>query len=392
MPDCMNPSYTFSLPKVFRFGWGSVSSLPGLTREKPLIVTDRPVMEKTGHLEMIINLLEEKGLSSSAIVSVEAEPGFGDVRRTLDLLNSHTADTVIALGGGAVLDTAKAAWFLYTSGTRDIERFFREGPDESPVSSGPEAVCSLIALPTTSGTGSETTCAVVCINPDTGLKQVYISPRFIPTAALLDPAFTLTMPPSVTASSGFDALTHAIEAYITTAATPFSRAMAREAFLLVMQNLAAAYRDSGDRQARENMLYASSLAGIAISNSCTGLAHSLDQVGPLGGIPHGEALAALFLPTLRLYAEAEEPGLTELAGTFEVKRGQSPIYALIDRIEALIDELHLPRTFSQMGISRERYDYSIEKTVPAALPAFATQTAPVRVTEETLRRMLDEAY
>jgi alcohol dehydrogenase class IV len=392
MPDIIIPPRTFSLPKVFRFGWGSVSSLTGLTGEKPLIITDRPVMEKTGHLDRVQNMLQDRGLSASAIVSVEAEPGFEDVRRSLDLATSHEADTILALGGGAVLDTAKAAWFLYTSGTKDIESFFREGPANSPGSSDPEGFCSLVAVPTTSGTGSEATCAVVFIDPDTGLKQVYISPRFIPTAALLDPALTVTMPPGITASSGFDALTHAIEAYITTAATPFSRAMAREAFLLIMNNLPNAFRDGGNRKARENMLYASSLAGIAISNSCTGLAHSLDQVGTLGGIPHGEALAALFLPTLRLYAESEEPGLTELAGLFGVKRGESPIFSLLERIEALVDQLHLPRRFSQKGISREQYDASIEKTIPVALKAFATQTAPVRVTEETMRMLLDEAY
>ena len=392
----MAASYaSFSIPSNYIHGTGSMESVSKFCRGKTVIVTDVGIMEAVGHLQQLTGVLSRAGIEIAGLISIENEPSFSDLRDAEKKCSGLEPDTIIALGGGAVIDTAKVLYYTLLDPAVGIDVFIEQGPGtpELLLRNRPESP-NLAVIPTTSGTGSEVTCAAVFSDIESGTKKLYLSPLFIPETAILDPLLTLSLPPAVTAQSGFDALTHAIESYLCTIATPFSRAMSIRAVSLLADNLLKAVGDGSDIEARKAMLYGSSMAGIAISNSCTGLAHSLDQVGSVFKIPHGAAMSPLLLPILEMTA-SRAPGLLDglslalkLDGTSSEERSGQ----LLARLREIIVNAGLPGSFSALGADRTEYERTAELIVPGALEAFATKTFPLPVDRDALMDILNKAY
>lgn len=280
------------------------------------------------------------GVGVHAMDPVVGEPDLESIDRTVAVLRKEECDCVLALGGGSVLDAAKAVAMIATNGGT-AEEYQMQGRQAG------RPALPLIAVPTTAGTGSEATKVSVVYNGKTRLKKSFYSPSMIADAVILDPEATVDLPPRVTASTGIDALSHAIESYVSLNATPYSQMNSLKAVELIGRSLVAAFRDGHDIGARTDMLYASFFAGCALQAGI-GLAHIIAQ--PLGGllkIPHGDA-CSIFLPYSMEYNMEYRPqhygDLARVLGASLKERGPHESRSLIPMVKDLIAAVGAPRS------------------------------------------------
>ncbi|MBP1157009.1 alcohol dehydrogenase class IV [Paenibacillus sp. PvR052] len=255
------------------------------TKEKVLIVTD-PGVRKANILEPIEASLNKYDIPYDIFDEVEPNPTSQVVDKAIQFLRQGKYDLVLAVGGGSSIDTAKAIAAM-ANNTGSILDY--EGVNKLPNPS-----LTLVAIPTTAGTGSEATSSTVVTNTQTLFKTAILSPYLYPKLAILDPELTLNLPPAITAATGMDALTHAIESYTSKLASPVSQAFAIHAVKMIGENLHKAYFVGTDMESRENMLAASFIAGIAFAHSRLGNVHAISHTfGGVFNIPHGIANATL---------------------------------------------------------------------------------------------------
>ncbi|MEG9295436.1 iron-containing alcohol dehydrogenase [Mangrovibacillus sp. Mu-81] len=280
---------TFKIANKLITGKGATEAIPKeiqrLEIKNPLIVTDE-ILQKAGVVDQITPFL--KGLTCGIFTGVKPEPEFSVVHDCTNMFKEGAHDGLIAIGGGSAIDIAKSvsAFAGFDGKLTDLV-----GTDLVPKKGAP-----IIALPTTAGTGSEVTNISILSDKEAQLKKGIVSDYLLPDVAIVAPEMTLTMPPSVTAASGVDALVHAIEAYISVYASPITDALAIYAIKMIAENLPKAYASPSHLEARENMATASLMAGMAFGNAGVGAVHALAY--PLGGryhIPHGVS-NALLLP------------------------------------------------------------------------------------------------
>lgn len=362
-------SFAVNQPTRFRFGNGSISQLAEVVREcggsKAFIVLD-PGLKATGLAEKITEPLERAGLQFTVFDEVSGEPGLTLADRALGLAKEFGADCVIGAGGGSSMDVGKAVAILLTNG----------GKAEDYVGLGriKKAGVPKIMVPTTAGTGAEVSFTAVFLNEKTGSKGGMNGDPLYPEAAILDPGLTLSLPPAVTAATGIDAFTHALEAFVSIQAHPISDMYALKAIALISDNLPKAYAHGGNLKARSNMLLGSLLAGKALATAGVGLVHAMSY--PLGGMyhtPHGLANAVL-LPYVvdyniignpRKFAEIAEVMGYETGGRPPIEAGQ----VAVEAVYSLNAEVGIPDNLTALGVEKEK----IEEMARIAL----TVTRPV---------------
>ncbi|MCV7228132.1 iron-containing alcohol dehydrogenase [Mycolicibacterium komossense] len=288
-----------ALPRFAKFGAGSIDQLGSVVSQlgirRPLLVTDRYLTE-TGQTERLVKLLEAAGSEPAVFSETVPDPTIASLEDGLALVTTHGADGVIGFGGGSPMDTAKALAVLSANGG-DIASYKAPSSYEGPA-------LPIVAVPTTSGSGSEATQFTVITDGATDEKMLCPGLSFLPVAVIADFELTMSMPARLTADTGVDALTHAIEAYVSRRASPFTDALALAAMRSIALHLRRAYRDGTDRQAREAMMLASAQAGMAFSNSSVALVHGMSR--PIGGhfhIAHGLSNAML-LPAVTKFSIA----------------------------------------------------------------------------------------
>lgn len=301
----------FFLPTRIQFGPGSRESLTGLVSPglKVLVVTD-PGLVKIGLVDKVTALVTGAGGQAVVFSEVEANPHASTVARALAILQEQGADLVVGLGGGSPLDVAKTISFLATNeGT--LEDYQWKG---KPITTPPRPC---VAIATTAGTGSEVTRTAVIVDRNT--KQGIVSDALFPRLAIVDPELHLDLPPALTATTGMDALTHAVEAFLGLRRNPFVEAWAVEAIKLVSRFLLRAFANGRDLEARQGMALASTLAGAAMDQGGLGIVHAL--AGPLSShydVPHGLANAALLAEGLVFNEPAVRDRLAFLAAVLGV--------------------------------------------------------------------------
>lgn len=294
-------------PKIyFKYGCLPVALRDLKGKKRAFIVTDKPIFDM-GMVDEITQILDEIGVEHYIFYDVEPDPKFATVRKGLSTINTYQPDVIIALGGGSPMDAAKVMWLMYENPEVEFEglamRFMdiRKRVYELP-SLGKKAI--MVAIPTTSGTGSEVTPFAVVTDENTQIKYPFADYSLTPNIAIIDPELVMNMPKRLTAYGGIDALTHALEAYVSVCATEFTDGFALEAIQLLFKYLPSAYQNGAkDPTAREKVHYAATIAGMAFANAFLGICHSLaHKIGSAFNIPHGLANALMISHVIRYNA------------------------------------------------------------------------------------------
>lgn len=294
-------------PKVyFKYGCMPIALRELAGKQRAFVVTDKPLYD-LGMIERLEAVLEEVGIKSEIFYNVEPDPSLATVNRGLEQMRIFNPDVIIAFGGGSPIDAAKVMWMMYDNpgvefeglATRfmDIRKRVYELPDQ-------DQRTLMVAIPTTSGTGSEVTPFAVVTDNRTGIKYPLADYALTPNMAIVDPELVLHLPQGLTAFSGIDALTHALEAYVSVYASEFTNGLALEAIRLLMKYLPSAYeKGADDPKAREKVHYAATMAGMAFANAFLGVCHSLaHKLGSTFHVPHGLANALMITHVIRYNA------------------------------------------------------------------------------------------
>ena len=343
---------SFYIPTKIRFGPGATNEVGNevvrLGKSRPLVVTDK-IMVSLGVLETVRCFLGAKGVEAIAYDGVTTEPTVPMVEVIARLAREERCDSVIGLGGGSCLDAAKATAILLTN----------DGPLHAyltgkHINHGPVPI---IAIPTTFGTGSEATAVAVIANHEAGYKKGLKHSYFYPSVALVDPELGRSIPPSLAATTGMDAFAHAVEAYTSRIATPFSNAPAMQAMQLIYGNIAAMVEDDRDLDVLKAMASGSTLGGMAYSNASTGLAHALaERIAVFCEVAHG-TLVAILLPHVMDFniavASARYAEVARALGIADHGNGEPLARQLVGAVGELNRELGIPSTLREVGIAEE---------------------------------------
>ena len=374
------------LPAATWAGAGSLARAADVARDRgarrAFVFTDAGVAG-AGHLARLREVLEPV-CDVGVFDACEPEPTTDAIARAAAALaTAKHADLIVSLGGGSVIDAAKCALLVACNGGVILDY-----EDDGSTTLAAEHLLPHLAIPTTAGTGSEATLWAVFVDPQRRCKTAAGDPRLVPAAAILDPQLTISMPPGVTAATGMDALTHAVEAFVSVFATPLTDALAARAIGLVGAHLPRAVDNGGDLAAREAMLYASYLAGAAFSNSSVGIAHSLSEaLGGLSHVPHGLA-NALLLPAVMEFNAAVVPEKMAQVGALLGVAAPGERVAAAGAVRALRRRIGLPTRLADAGVAR------------TDLPAAATMAFewandsgnPRTVTEQELLELLEASF
>ncbi|MEJ2296222.1 MAG: iron-containing alcohol dehydrogenase, partial [Candidatus Lokiarchaeota archaeon] len=368
-----------------------LENIPG---QKCFIVTDR-ILEDLGYLKLLTDKLDNFGRDYEVFKDVKSDPHEEDVLKAKDICISYAPDQIIGLGGGSVIDTAKAVWALYEYPEfviDDLHPFNIKLYDL-----GKKA--KMIAIPTTSGTGAETTWATVISRyEDNVWKKLEQAHKGIaPMYAIVDPIFPTGMPPELTVNTGFDALAHSIEGLISVWKNEFSEAMSLKAIELIYKYLPLAYKDGTDEEARDYMHQAATMAGLAFGNSQAHLGHALGHSwGAVFHTHHGKAVG-LFLPYVTQYCinnpDDKDPTIKILAklakqlGWCEWKEDQKKAATIvISKIKELQHELHLPTKLQDL-VSKEDFEKNLDMLINLVYQSSSSTMSPRSATAEDLRKL-----
>ncbi|KMJ46770.1 alcohol dehydrogenase [Xenorhabdus khoisanae] len=344
---------TFFIPSVNKIGMGCMAEAVELIKNygyrQALIVTDR-VLNEIGVVRKVQALLTEVGIKSAIYDGTNPNPTTINVKEGLEILRQHHCDCVISLGGGSPHDCAKGIALVATNGgdIRDYEGVDRSAKPQLP----------LIAINTTAGTASEMTRFCIITDVERHIKMAIVDKNVTPVLSVNDSALMAGMPKGLTAATGMDALTHAIEAYVSTAANPITDACALKAVTMISNYLRRAVEDGNDMEARENMAYAQFLAGMAFNNASLGYVHAMaHQLGGFYDLPHGVCNAVLLPHVQRFNAKISAVRLKEIAGAMgdDVAdlNDEQGADACIRAISELARDVNIPAGLSSLNVKEE---------------------------------------
>lgn len=380
------------MPKKTYFGVGAVNkareAVKAFNASHVFIVTDKGVV-KAGLVTPLIEKLRSTVTKTSIFDETESEPTVESIEKALETLEkAEDVDLLIAVGGGSVMDTAKCA-NIVSMNAASIQDYEDGIENPRPI----RKLLPLIAIPTTAGTGSEASQWAVFIDTKRKLKTGAADSKLIADVAILDPNMTRTMPPTLTAATGMDALTHAIEAYVSIYANPVTDAFSVQAIKLIAENLRTAVKDGENIEARTNMILASFMAGSAFSNSSLGIVHTMaEAMGGFYRIPHG-ITNALILPQVmefNLNANQEKfAKIAELMGE-DVKNlnVNQASKKSVSAAKELSKNVGLPQALREVGVQRK----DIPALVEIACKWANKSGNPREVSEEQLRALYEKAY
>jgi alcohol dehydrogenase class IV len=386
----MNQTYQFKTPSVIVNGPGASKEVGAFARgfgKKALIVTDN-LLEKIGLLKDIKGSLEAAGVSFAVYDKVVSEPSMEYTEEGLKVFREAQAELLIAVGGGSPIDAAKAISAL----ARNPGKM----SDFLGVNKIPQMGAPLIAIPTTAGTGSEVTQFTIITDTVKNVKMLIGSPNIMPRVALVDPLMTLQMPQGITAATGLDALTHAIEAYVSVKAHPISDTLGLRAIRLIAGNLRQAWSDGGNIEARTNMMTGALMAGLSFSNSSVALVHGMARpIGAYFHVAHGISNAAL-LPTVIEFSIPGNPkryaDIAEAMG--EVTAGLSTLdaaYLAAKATKRLNDDLKIP-TLKGLGLEEKKFASVVNQMAVDALASGSPGNNPRKPTKEEIVELYNRAF
>lgn len=380
----------FTLPRDLYYGKDSLEFLKQLKGKKAIIVLGGGSMKRFGFVDKVLAYLKEAGIETQVFENVEPDPSVETVMKGAKAMEEFGPDWIIAMGGGSPIDAAKAMWVFYEYPDTSFE-------DLITPFSFPElrTKAKFLAIPSTSGTATEVTAFSVITDYAKGIKYPLADFNITPDVAIVDPVLAETMPATLTAHTGMDALTHAIEAYVSTLNGPFTDPLALKAIHMVFNYLPASYK--GDKEAREQMHYAQCLAGMAFSNALLGIVHSMaHKTGAAfstGHIPHGCA-NAIYLPYVIQYnAREAKKRYAEIARSVGIDgTDQECVENLCKRIDGYNEALSIPKTLKEFGIEEKEFLEKVDGIAELAVSDACTGSNPRQITPEEMSKLLKCTY
>ena len=373
----------FTLPRDIYFGKGSMEYLKTIKGKRAIIVTGGSSMQKFGFLDKVENYLKEAGIETKRIEGVEPDPSVETVMNGAALMREFEPDWIISIGGGSPIDAAKAMWIFYEY----PEVTFNDVKDPFTV---PELrnKAKFIAIPSTSGTATEVTAFSVITDYKAEIKYPLADYNLTPDVAIVDPELAETMPATLTAHTGMDALTHAIEAYVAALHSPFSDPLAMQAIEMVRDYLLDSY--TGNANAREQMHIAQCLAGMAFTNALLGITHSMaHKTGAVFHIPHGCA-NAIYLPyVIDFNKKACGDRYAQIAKNLGLQgdNEEELVKALTDMIKDLNKKMGIPQTLKAYGITEEEFYKNLDRISENAVKDACTGSNPRTISLEEMKKV-----
>ena len=382
-------------------------------KKRAFIVTDR-FLFNSGAVDSITKVLDEIGIEHEVFFDVKPDPTISTINQAMTVLRPFEPDVIIALGGGSPMDAAKIMWLMYEQPDTNFEDIAMRFMDiRKRICQLPELgkKSIMVAIPTTSGTGSEVTPFSIITDDETQVKYAIADYALTPNMAIVDPNFVDSMPKGLTSASGIDALVHSIEAYVSCMATNFTNSNALEAIKLVFKYLERSYNNgASDPIAREKMHYAATIAGMAFSNSFLGLCHSMaHKLGAMYHVPHGVANALLIRQIMKFNAvDAPKKQATFPQYKYpntKVKFGQiadeiglggkdddEKVQLLIDAVDKLMKALNLPNSIKEFGVDEQTFMDNLDELVELAYDDQCTGANPVYPLLSDIKQLYIDAY
>ena len=402
----------FKVPEKIYFEAGSIQYLekmPDISRA--FIVTD-PSMVELGYVDKILYYLRKRKeyVHSEIFSDVESDPSFDTIHRGVKLMQEFKPDVVIALGGGSPIDAAKGMWLFYEHPEADPEgmklKFIRKRTYKFPKLG---IKSKMVAIPTTSGTGSEVTSFAVITDKNQNKKYPLADYELTPDVAIVDPDLVMSLPKTITADTGMDVLTHAIESYVSNMASDYTDGLAEKAVELVFKNIREAYNNGSNKEAREKMHNASTIAGMAFTNAFLGINHSLaHKIGAEFHLPHGR-INAILLPYVIRYnsqmptkfvsfpkyeyfiADQKYADLSRRMN-FPAYTNEEGVNSLIEEIKKLNNDLNIPKSFKEAGIDEQEFLAKVDILADRAFEDQCTTANPRLPLVSELKQILLDSY
>src|SRR5574344_478403 len=389
----------FKVPPKVYFKRGAVDlalrELQG--KKRAFIVTDR-FLFNSGAVNAITDVLDEIGIDHQIFFDVKPDPTLATINQAMEIVRPYEPDVIISLGGGSPMDAAKIIWLMYERPDTDFSDISMRFMDiRKRICAVPDLgkKATMVAIPTTSGTGSEVTPFAIITDEKTHVKYAIADYALTPNMAIIDLNFVDGMPKGLTSASGIDALVHAIEAYVSCMATNFTNSNALEASKLVFRYLERSYKNGAkDPQAREKMHYAACIAGMAFANSFLGLCHSMaHKLGAMYNVPHGVANALLINQIIKynandkpskqcIFPQYKFPNAKAKYGQIADELGlggkkkKKKVELLIDAIDKLMKSVNLPNSIKDFGVSEEEFNAKLDEMVELAFDDQCTGANP----------------
>jgi alcohol dehydrogenase len=380
--------YTFNIPTQIEFGVNAIEKIPSLIEKykcgNVMIVTDQGV-SNAGILEKVTDILDAGNISYNVFDKVTPDPSTKIIEEIFSIATEKKSDILIAIGGGSPMDASKGVSLLSANDGRL--------QDYAGVNKVVNKGIPLIAIPTTTGTGSEVTIFAVLSDLETNTKFTVTSKLIAPDIAVLDPNLTLTLPPKITAATGLDALTHAIEAYTSLISEPISDALALKSISLIYKYLPIAVNNGSDLEARTQMLQAELLAGMAFNNAFLGLSHAIaSPLGALYHVPHGVANAIILPYVMKFNYVAAAEKYINIAHAFNMKLSGKDIYedaySAVEGVQKLVALCGMPDKLREVGVTEDKINQAAKDALLSVQLKFNCRKANAAQIEEIIR----EAY
>lgn len=405
----------FKVPEKIYFEAGSIGYLekmPNISRA--FIVTD-PSMVELGYVDKILYHLRKRKVPvhSEIFSDVESDPSFETIQKGVEMMRTFKPDVIIALGGGSPIDAAKGMWLFYENPDADVEGLKLKFMDiRKRTYKFPELgrLSKMVAIPTTSGTGSEVTSFAVITDKQKNKKYPLADYELTPDVAIIDPDLVMSLPKKITADTGMDVLTHAIEAYVSNMASDYTDGLAEKAVELVFKNIRTAYNDGSNREAREKMHNASCIAGMAFTNAFLGVCHSMaHKIGAEFHLPHGRINAILLPYVIRYNAQMPtkfvsfpkyeyfiaDQKYADLSRrmNFPAFTNEEGVASLVEEVRKLNKDLDIPASFKEAGVDEQEFLAKVDLLADRAFEDQCTTANPrVPLVEEIKQMLLDSYY
>ncbi|MCM1010429.1 MAG: bifunctional acetaldehyde-CoA/alcohol dehydrogenase [Fusobacterium sp.] len=405
----------FKVPPKVYFKRGAIDlALRELQGKKRAFIVTDSFLFNSGAVDKITAVLDQIGCEYQIFFDVKPDPTLSTINQAMSILKPFEPDVIISLGGGSPMDAAKIMWLMYEQPETVFEDISMRFMDiRKRICSIPELgkKATMVAIPTTSGTGSEVTPFAIITDDETGVKYAIADYALTPNMAIVDPNFVDGMPKGLTSASGIDALVHAIEAYVSALATNFTNSNALEATKLVFRYLERSYTEGAkDPVAREKMHYAATIAGMAFANSFLGLCHSMaHKLGAMFHVPHGVANALLIRQVIKynstdcpkkqcIFPQYKFPNAKAKYGQIADELGlggkndDEKVELLINAVDKLMSAINLPKSIKDFGVTEEQFNAKLDEMVELAFDDQCTGANPAYPLMSDIKQIYQDAF